>query len=94
MMGESKPVHDLDVKTLDYRHHKKLYNTLKVEERQTLDMGFGVSSHVLKPEYLDLYEGVHADVVYLNRFDEFSELSTTYLGGTDVTRVCLGKIVR
>ena len=62
--GESKIVHDLDVKTLDYRHHTKLYNKLKQEERQTLDMDSGESSHVLKPDYLDLYEGIHAEMVY------------------------------
>ena len=38
---ESKTVHDLDIMTLDYRHHKKLYNKLKAEERQTSDMDFG-----------------------------------------------------
>ena len=38
---ESRTVHDLDVKTLDYRQHKKLYNKLKGEERQTLDIDFG-----------------------------------------------------
>ena len=51
-----------------------------------MDMYFGDNLHVLKPEYLDLYEGVHADIVYSNRFDECSDLSTTYLGRTDMTR--------
>ena len=32
-----------------------------------------------------MYEGVHADVVYSNRFDESSDLSTMYLGRTRVT---------
>ena len=49
---ESKTVHDLDVKTLDYRHHRKLYNTLKGEERMTLDMDLGDNSPVLKPGLL------------------------------------------
>ena len=31
--GESKTVCDLDIMTLDYRHHMKLYNKLKGEER-------------------------------------------------------------
>ena len=30
--------------------------------------------------------GVHTDVVYTNRFDESSDLSTTYLGKTTMTR--------
>ena len=32
---KSKTLYDLDIKTLDYRHHKKLYNKLKGEKRQT-----------------------------------------------------------
>ena len=61
--------------TLDYRHHKKLYNKLKEEERQTLDMDFGNNSHVLKTNYLDMCDGVHADAVYSTRFDECSDLA-------------------
>ena len=40
----------------------------------------------MKSNYLDMYEGVHVDVVYMNRFDENSDLSTTYLGQTKMTR--------
>ena len=58
--AESKTAHDLDVKTLDYIHHKKLYNTLKGEENQMLDMDFGDNPNLLKIDYLDMYEGVHA----------------------------------
>ena len=49
-------------------------------------MDFSDNSYVLQPDYLDLYEGIHADIVYPNRFDECSDLSTTYLGRTDMTR--------
>ena len=76
----------MDVKTLDYRLHKKLYKNLKGEEGQTLDMDFGDNPNLLKTNYLDMYEGVHADMVYSNRFDENSDLSTTYLGRTNMTR--------
>ena len=40
----------------------------------------------MKSNYLDMYEGVHADVVYTKRFDESSDLSTAYLGQTEMTR--------
>ena len=73
---ESKTAHDLDVMSLDYRHHKKLYNSLKGEERQRLDMDFGDNLDSLKTHYLDLYEGVHTDVVYSTRCDESSDVST------------------
>ena len=33
-----------------------------------------------------MYDGVNTDVVYTNRFDESSDLSTTYLGKTTMTR--------
>ena len=40
----------------------------------------------MKSNYLDMYEGVHADVIYTSRYDKSSDLSTTYLGRTTVTR--------
>ena len=40
----------------------------------------------MRTNYLDMYQGVHADVVYTNRFDESSDLSMTYLGKTKLTR--------
>ena len=33
-----------------------------------------------------MYEGVYAEMVYANKFNENSDLSTTYLGQTKVTR--------
>ena len=33
-----------------------------------------------------MYEGVHAEMIYTNRFDENADLSTTYLGQMKVTR--------
>ena len=29
---------------------------------------------------MDIYEGIHSDIVSSNRFDENSDISTTYLG--------------
>ena len=40
----------------------------------------------MKRNYLDMYEGVHADVVCTTRFDENSDLSMMYLGKTRMTR--------
>ena len=50
---DPKTLHDLNVKALNYRYHKKLYDRLKGEERQTLDMDFGNSPDKLKRKYLD-----------------------------------------
>ena len=55
---------------------------VKRRGKQTLDIGFGVNFETLKINYLDLYEDVQAEMIYTNRFDENSNLSTTYLGQT------------
>ena len=82
----SKTTCKLDMKTLDYQQHKKLSLNLKGEESQTIDVDFGSSSETMRSNYLDMYEGVHADVIYTDRFVESSDVSTTYLGRTTVTR--------
>ena len=41
---------------------------------------------MLKSIYLAIYEGVHTEMVYTNRCDENSDMSTTYLGQTQITR--------
>ena len=83
---EQKTPHKLNIDTLDYRHHKELYFKLKGEERETLDIDFGIYPDILKSNYLDVYEGVYAEMVYANKFNENSDLSTTYLGQTKMTR--------
>ena len=52
-----------------------------------LDMGkefrevdFGIVPQNLQEEYLDVYEGIQSDIVSSSRFDENSDISTTYLG--------------
>ena len=35
-----------------------------------------------------MYEGSQSEVLSTNRFDESSDLSTTYLGRIDTTRAC------
>ena len=32
---------------------------------------------------MDIYEGIHSDVVSYNRFNENSDISTTYFGKTE-----------
>ena len=72
--------HKLDIDTLYYRHNKELYLKLKGEERETLDIYFGIYPDILKSKYLDVYEGVYAEMLYANQFNENSDLSMTYLG--------------
>ena len=77
---------NLNIDTLDYRDHKELYLKLRGEERVTLDIDFGIYPDVLKSKYYDVYEGVYEEMVYVNKFNEISDLSTTYLGQTKMTR--------
>ena len=45
-----------------------------------IDVDFGPTPNVLREEYLDIYEGIDSEIVNTTRFDENSDLSTTYLG--------------
>ena len=56
------------------------------EERDTTELDFGVMLKTLHEEYLDVYEGIHSEIVNTMRVDENSDLSTTYLGKSDKTR--------
>ena len=51
-----------------------------------LDMGFDNNPNTLKTNYLDMYEGIHADIVYATRFNENLDLSRIYLDKTRMTR--------
>ena len=77
---------NLNTDTLDYRDHKELYLKLNEEEQETLDIDFGLYPDVTKSRYLDIYEGVYVEMVYANKFNENSDLSTMYLGQTKMTR--------
>ena len=77
---------NLNFDTLDYRDHKDLYLKLKEEERKTLDIDFGLYPDVTKARYLDVYEDIYAEIVYANKFNENSDLSTTYLGQIGMMR--------
>ena len=77
---------NLNIDTLDYRDHKELYLTLRDEKREIIDIDFGLYPDVIKSIYLDIYEGVYAEMVYANKFNENSDLSMTYLGQTKMMR--------
>ena len=83
---EQMTPHNFNIDTLDYRHHKELYLKLKGEERETLDIDFGIYPGVLKSKYLDVYQGVYEEMVYANKFNANSDLSMTYLGQTKMMR--------
>ena len=77
---------NLNFDALDYRNHKDLYLQQKEEKREALAIDFGLYPDVTKARYLDIYEDIYAEMVYASKFDENSDLSTMYLGQTNMTR--------
>ena len=51
-----------------------------------MELDFGDTPEKLKGEYLDVYEGIQSEIFSTTRFDENSDLSTTYLGRVDLIR--------
>ena len=62
------------------------------KERQMLELEFGDMPEKLKEEYLDIYDGIQSEILSTSRFDENSDLSTTYLGRVDMRRVSKIKV--
>ena len=49
-----------------------------MQENQILDMIF--EENKVKETYFDEYEGIQSEISQVTRFDENTDLSTTYLG--------------
>ena len=71
---------------MNYRQQIDLYRELQEEQLLNADVNFGSSPDKLKAEYFNIYDGVYAKVISTDRFDEDTDLSTTYLGQVDMTR--------
>ena len=66
----------------------KTVNRYKVKpdmETEFKELDFGSIPQKLQEEYLDVYEGIQSDIVSSSRFDENSDISTTYLGKIENT---------
>ena len=82
----SETFHKLNIDQMNYRHERDLHKELQEKGLVSADVNFGRSPEKLKADYLDVYEGVYAEVISTDRFDEDMDLSTTYLGQVDMTR--------
>ena len=58
----------------------------KENERGMLELDFGHTPDKSKEEYLDVYEGIQSEILSTTKFDENSDLSTTYLGKVDKSK--------
>ena len=83
---DSDILHNLNFDSLNYHLNKDIYKELKEQEVLTTSIDFSGISKKLKSDYLDVYDGVYAEVISTNRFDEDTDLSTTYLGQVDMSR--------
>ena len=86
MHGESEAFQKLSIDLLNYRQNRDLYRKLNNEVMLKSNLNFGKSPEKLKVDYLDVYDGVYMEVISTDRFDEDTDLSTTYLGQVDMTR--------
>ena len=57
-----------------------------------LQLDFGDTPEKLKEEYLDVYEGIQSEILSTTRFDENSDLSTTYFGRENITKTSKIKV--
>ena len=74
--------HTLNVKAVN-KHRNK---SEEKEEKEPVEFDFGSMPLKLCEEYLDVYEGIQSEIVNTTRFNENSDLSTSYLGRSDRTR--------
>ena len=68
---------------MDHTLDVKVMNRYKIKSdmgREFKELDFGITPQKLQEEYMDIYEGKHSDIVSSHRFDENSDISTTYLG--------------
>ena len=70
--------HMLDIKAVNKHKHRS--NT---EDREFKELDFGTMPQKLQEECMEVYEGIQSEIVNSNRFDENSNISTTYLGRLD-----------
>ena len=48
--------YSLEVKALEQKNHRNIYDRLKEEDRQVIELDFGDTPDKLKGEYLDKYD--------------------------------------
>ena len=76
----------INIKSIDYRKHKRMYRKMGKEGGEWLDIIFGECPEIMRSRYMDVYDDIYAEVVTTSRFDENVDLSMTYLGRIDMKR--------
>ena len=86
-----KNFHNLNIRAVNKKKQKRKSN-MESEERQMLELDFGDTLEKLKEEYFDVYEEIQSEILSTTRFDENSDLSTTYLGRVNTTTPSIIKV--
>ena len=63
-----------------------MYRKAGKEGGEQLNIDFRESLEIMRNRYMDVYDEIYAEVVTTSRFDENTDLSTTYLGRIDMKR--------
>ena len=71
--------HSLDIKPVN-KHKTQSNDCHSSFNKEFGEVDFGKTLQNLQEEYLDVYEGIQSDIVSSNRFNETSDIRTTYLG--------------
>ena len=74
----------LTIMPLEEKKHRRLFNALEMQECQKLEMIFEETK--VKEAYFVRYEGIQSEISQVIKFDESTDLSTTYLGRVGQTR--------
>ena len=74
----------LTIRPLEEKKHRKLFSSLYVKEDQIPNIIFDEDR--IRETYFDKYDGVQSEISQETRFDESTDLSTTYLGKVDPMR--------
>ena len=74
----------LTIRPLEENKHRQLFNALEMQENQIPEMIF--EENKVKETYFDKYEGIQSEISQVTRFNENTDLSTTYLGKRGQTR--------
>ena len=83
---DSDFVNGVNIKSIDYKEHKRMYRKMGKEGGERLEIDFGESPEIMRSRYVDVYDDIYAEVVMTSRFDENVDLSMTYLGRIDMKR--------
>ena len=74
----------LTIRPLEEKKHRRLFSILEMQENQIPEMVF--EENKVKEAYFDRYEGIQSEISQVTKFDESTDLSTTYLGRIGQTR--------